>query len=398
MKFLDKILSSIKRTEETAKKEVKNTTPLMEAASDEFSPPLLPVLLKTATPSKGGLYPHEILMLDYADTYKTSNNTFQRFWYSKYSVTDPQSILDSLSERGFIERSGLRSAIEHLKVPEIKEELKLLNAKVSGKKAELIDRLLSVANLNALEQKYSERYYQLTSKGKQELEENQYVIYLHRRGYMSVWEMNKRLANDKVGKSYRDILWGYFNEQCLEEAKNYNFSSYRYTKWNMYNFLMEEQKPQTAFSILCEVAMYDMSLMENNMESFFEYEKNNFNYLMLYQILIKRIVPYKSSFCSLPPGIIGEFEDLQVILNLSDDEFKSAISKQFGEYHIPSPFNVFTNKECVEIVMAEISHNQDYLESIYELAAKRKQDEFWKLAKNLTDDEVETLRQWAELD
>lgn len=102
IKFLDKILSSIKRTEETAKKEVENTTPLMEAASDEFSPPLLPVLLKTATPSKGGLDPHEILMLDYADTYKTSNNTFQRFWYSQYSVTDPQSILDSLSERGFI--------------------------------------------------------------------------------------------------------------------------------------------------------------------------------------------------------------------------------------------------------------------------------------------------------
>ena len=139
--------------------------PLIEIAAEQDGPPPLSVLLKTATPSKQGLYPHEILMLEYAPHFKISNNSFQNFWYWQYSVTDPQSILDSLFERGFTKIGDLRSVLEKLKLSEIKEELKQFNQKVSGKKSELIDRLLEFGDIAVLNQKYSERYYALTSKG-----------------------------------------------------------------------------------------------------------------------------------------------------------------------------------------------------------------------------------------
>lgn len=51
--------------------------------------PSLQDLVATATPSEQGLYPHEILMLNYASTYKTSGNTFQGFWLYEYGVNDP---------------------------------------------------------------------------------------------------------------------------------------------------------------------------------------------------------------------------------------------------------------------------------------------------------------------
>ena len=140
--------SYIPPASEYVKKEVVAKTPLVEITTEVDGPPPLEDLLKRATPSKGGLYPHEILMLDYAHTYKTSDNSFQGFWYYQYSVKDPQSILDSLYERGFIELGDLRSVLERLKLDEIKDELKLVNEKVSGKKAELIDRLLEDASEN----------------------------------------------------------------------------------------------------------------------------------------------------------------------------------------------------------------------------------------------------------
>jgi hypothetical protein len=152
----------------------------------------------TATPSKQGLYPHEIMMLEYAPRFKTVNNTFQGFWYWQYSITEPQAVLDSLYKRGFIEISDLRTTLERLRIPEIKEELKLIQQKMTGKKAELIDRLIEFGDIEGLEKKYIERYYVITSKGEDELNENQYVSYLHRHRYMTCWEMNKRIAQTQA--------------------------------------------------------------------------------------------------------------------------------------------------------------------------------------------------------
>mgnify|MGYP003297784421 FL=1 len=225
-------------------------------------------------PSKQGLYPHEIMMLDYAHTFKISNNTFQNFWYWQYSITEPQKVLDSLYDRGFIRSGELRSALEKLSLAEIKEELKQLNQKVTGKKAELIERLIEFGDNTALNQKYSERYYVLTSKGEEELRENQYVPYLHRCRYMTCWEMNKRIA--KTNYSYRDILWRHFNEQSDLNFRNFNFGLYRNTRLDMYRFLMEENKYKTAFSLLCEVLAYDLSLLSNGDGSLFDFEKSNF--------------------------------------------------------------------------------------------------------------------------
>ena len=112
------------------KKEIISKVP--SVAFEQDGPPSLNSLIEKAIPSKQGLYPHEIMMLEYAPHFKITNNSFQNFWYWQYSVTEPQAILDSLFERGFIEIGDLRTALEKLKLTEIKEELKALNQKVSG--------------------------------------------------------------------------------------------------------------------------------------------------------------------------------------------------------------------------------------------------------------------------
>ncbi len=351
-----------------AQKESKPLAPLLQTTIEQDGPPNLSTLLSTATPSKQGLYPHEIMLLEYAPSFKTSNNTFQHFWYWQYSVKEPQPILDSLCERGFIKMGDLRSAIEKLKLPEIKEELKLINQKVTGKKAELIDRLMENGDIVSLDAKYSERYYVLTPKGEQELKENQYVSYLHRNRHMSVWEMNQRIA--KTHYPYRDILWGYFNEQTGIHFQNFDFGLYRNTILNMYRFLMEENKPRTAFHMLCEVLSFDLSGLGNGDKPLFEWENTNPKlYLMIYESRAEHFFPYEESTLIIPPAVSTWFAEMQVILQLDDKSFRAAILEELSEVH--PPHRIFTNEECADIIMADIKKDSDTLSAIYKKAEKR---------------------------
>ena len=350
------------------KKEVLAKTPLVEISVEQDGPLPLSTLLKTATPSKQGLYPHEIMMLEYAPHFKTTHNNFQNFWYWQYSVTEPQAILDSLFERGFTEVGDLRSALEKLKLPEIKEELKLINQKVTGKKAELIDRLMEFGDLAALGKKYSERYYVLTPKGEQELRDNQYVSYLHRQRHMSVWEMNQRIAQTHY--PYRDILWGYFNEQSGVHFQNYDFGLYRNIRLNMYQFLMEENKPKTAFQMLCQVLSYDLSGLGNSERTLFEWERNDpKHYLMIYESRAEHFFPYESTTLIIPPAVSAWFAEMQTTLDLDDNEYRNAIVIALHEVHPPR--RVFTDEECADIIIADIQNDAETLSAIYAKAEKR---------------------------
>lgn len=350
------------------KKENDVKVPRTNTSAEQSGPPPLSVLLTAATPSKQGLYPHEIMMLEYAPHYKLSNNSFQNFWYWQHSVTDPQSILDSLFERDFIIAGDLRSALEKLKLPEIKEELKQINQKVSGKKAELIDRLLEYGDIAVLNEKYSERYYVLTPKGEQELRENQYVSYLHRHRYMTVWEMNQRIAQTHY--PYRDILWGFFNEQSGIHFRNFDFGLYRNTRLNMYQFLMEENKPKTAFHMLCEVLSFDLSGLGNGEEILFEWEQTDpKQFLSIYESRVAHFFPYEETSLIIPPGISGWFSEMQSVLGMDDIEYREALLRELREVHPPR--RVFTDEECADIIIADIHDDTDTLTAIYKKAEKR---------------------------
>ena len=120
-----------------------NNTPVKitfsrEPPADSPSPDIVPlsVRLKKAVPTMRGLYQHEILMLEYAHTYSTdlSHKHFQGFWYYEYSVEHPGDVVNSLEKIGFIQPGNLRSAIQNQTVLVLKNELRAIGQKVSGKR------------------------------------------------------------------------------------------------------------------------------------------------------------------------------------------------------------------------------------------------------------------------
>lgn len=338
-----------------------------EPPADSPSPDIVPlnVRLKKTVPTMRGLYPHEILMLEYAHTYSTdlSHQHFQGFWYYEYSVEHPGDVVKSLEKRGFIQPGNLRSAIQNQTVPVIKNELRAIGQKVSGKKADLIDRLLSNTSPEELEKKFPVRFYELTESGTQELTENQYVPYLHRHKYMSIWEMNDRLNHKNPHHlGFRDLIWQFFNEESLKHLHEGDMGLYRNTRLDMYEFLFEEKKYEQAFNLLCEVIAYDLSGMDNG-------EFSDIDEKFRLQLMLKYDFPYSQSNAKLPPAIKQWMANLQGRLELSDDALHERLLQQFESISLYR--RIFTNAECVDIVMAELIDDADILDTIYHKAEAR---------------------------
>lgn len=161
---------------------------------------------KTAFPSKNGLYPAEILLLSYCSGYPNPGNGYPGFWWFEYGIRDVGAALRSLESRGFLRWATAKESLDQLRVPQLKEALASFGLPVSGKRAELVERLQGVEEAR-LAPLIPQPKYRLTPLGEQELDENEYVPYMHSaRGKttendrfgptFNLWTVNRQLAGD----------------------------------------------------------------------------------------------------------------------------------------------------------------------------------------------------------
>lgn len=138
---------------------IKVTTEIIPSTPDEVIP--VETRVRTAIKSKSGLYPHEVLILDYAQTFYTDQTSFQGFWWYKYGIRNVEDCLKSLYDRGFLKTGSLQTAIEKENGSALKEVLKTFGLKVSGKKGELVQRLLNEVPHDELNKRFAKRTYEL---------------------------------------------------------------------------------------------------------------------------------------------------------------------------------------------------------------------------------------------
>jgi hypothetical protein len=94
--------------------------------------------LKDAILSSNGLYPHEILVLNYAPSFFSNGNHYQGFWWYRYGVKDVDAVLSSLHKRGFLQIGDMKCTLEQKTVENLKIILRKYNLKLGGKKSDLI--------------------------------------------------------------------------------------------------------------------------------------------------------------------------------------------------------------------------------------------------------------------
>lgn len=319
--------------------------------------------MQNAIASKHGLYPHEVLVLDYASSYYTQGNSFQGFWWYRYGVRDVDKCLHSLLDRGFLKIGDLQSAIEKENATVIKDELKKHGLKVSGRKAELVKLLMAEVSHEELNSHFTKRTYQLTEFGKQALEEEGYVPYIHRHTLedMDIWSLN-RIIHEPPYMPYRDKIWGYLNKRSIEHFAARDFGLYRNCRYCMSTFLIEEKKIKDALCMLSEVVFYDLSGLGNGYDPRF------------LDIYAQYFSPYKDSTVTMAPGITNAITNCQNELDFSDEELKSAMLERMNR--LSAPFHLFTPEECVDIVLMESREDTEALTKMYAKAKRRFKQRF----------------------
>lgn len=162
---------------------------------------------KTAVPSRRGLYPAQILLLEYCSygKYPEPKNGYPGFWWFEYGIRDVGAALKDLEISGFIELGSLSDSVGSLRVQELKDILSSHGERITGKKDVLVERAQKVATNEELSSAGVVAKYRLTDIGKMELEENAYVPYMHKHPYkttedsrfgmtFNVWSINKILG------------------------------------------------------------------------------------------------------------------------------------------------------------------------------------------------------------
>lgn len=305
-----------------------------------------------------GLYPHEILVLSYAPKFCDRGNQFQGFWWYKYGIRNVQEILVSLADRGYIQRGSISDAIRMEKLPDMKEELRKRGLKISGKKEDLIDRLTENVSEEELSAVFAKRPYVLTAVGEKILKKYEWIPFIHHHDIenLDIWDLTEMMQVSPDMK-YRDRIWGYLNQRGLEHTKNGDFGMYRNCRLTMSEFVAAENKPKTAFRLLCEVVAYDLSGLSNE----------RWNDPL--SIRASFYFPYERSTAVMVPGITDKLKKYSDDFGWTEDKLRGHLVEEIGCNQLP--FQLFNSEECADIVISEIHKDKEKLKRIYTTAEKR---------------------------
>lgn len=261
---------------------------------------------------------------------------YQAYFKYKYFIKNTKNLHMEFIKQGFLIEldieNNIHIVLNMMTIVELKELLKIKGLKVSGKKADLVERLLAInINKNEISKKYP--VYTLSEKAKKYLEKYDYLYKLHQSTYNIeleeyIYNKNELEKTWKINKvRFNDVLWTIFNKRILKYSANGDYGFLSNNFLNMYELTKSEGK--TNLQLLCNALYIDLSGMGNNNTV------DNIN-IMLYPIA---------------PGISKELKKYKL-----EDLIKS-----FKKVQIKLPFTYFNLNQMINIVI------DDYTDSIHDI-------------------------------
>ena len=329
----------------------KGSTPDRDAASHSTG---LTGFNSTLYRNAAGLYPQEVLVIQTVPIYRycVGEDNHKDYWWQNYGVHIDKT-LRHLCEKDFLAVGSLEDSLGLYKLPDLKAVLSKYDLKVSGKKDDLIVRLVENVPEAELRRLFPRCPYIVTDAGREAVKEDDYVFYMFRHTIqgLSLYDLNRQLKG-KTSR-YRDVIWGHYNKRSLELAKEKEWGLYANNRIEMSRFLCEEDKYAEAVTLIVEACCYELCV-----------NPSAFDYI---EYLGQNWFPYDKSI--ITAGHASMLKDFQMKMDMSDDEYNRFITTLVKK--TSAPFNVFTASECVDIIISELNDDKPKLRSIYDKAKKR---------------------------
>lgn len=168
------------------------------------------------------------------------NNEYSRYFEFECGITNPRKYHKDLIKTGYLQPSPTKDVISSLKVTELKEICDSLGISKSGKKLDLINRIIAFCPAEQIYSFAEEQLYSLSEKGSTFVREHEDYIQLHKHKNWGIGldEYINFKQSLPFNGSFRDISWGIFNKRIIAYAKEYGLLRNNYL--NM-SYLMKEE-------------------------------------------------------------------------------------------------------------------------------------------------------------
>ena len=205
----------------------------------------------------------EILFLHYCDGHSIKPFQIAGYWVHDYEL-DLNQVLQKLFRSGYLAFSDIPFALSKTVVPELKSILSSHNLKVSGKKSELVARILDSVPVQDL-WSYNNTHLQLTEEGQRLVQENAYLFFFCKAPVKYSIPIEEAAFEHSL---YPDLPAPALARQILtrqlkERQDHKDWGLYRNALSEIAFTYQKEQNDQQAFPLLLQVYLLDALGFEN---------------------------------------------------------------------------------------------------------------------------------------
>lgn len=304
-------------------------------------------------PDKHGLYPQELLLLYYAPRYETDSDSFPSFWKYNYDIENVKSYLENLVNRGFLKKEmNLQMNLDDLKVVDLKNLLKENSLPVTGKKDDLIKRIIEQVSLDSLRDDCKRLRFLRTETGEKALEEAPYIEYLDRNNLrdVSISEMSK-YVHLMPRVDFRKGILEILTEKIKKFAAAGDYGLCRNSKLCLFEFYYLEKQYKDAYYTLLDVIFIDINDFLGN-----GFDKSSMQFSLDFF--------FDSEHPKIVEFAFARMAELQTFLNISDEQLSKDMKEHWFEFQIP--YHILSVDDCVAIYFAEKTHDSEKMKAIYD--------------------------------
>ena len=355
----------LEKEEPNKKREIQNKT-------NNQPKKVVPKKVTKAEAIGRSLSPLQILVLSYSPSFIIGQTDYAAFWEKKYGVENMNVILGQLEKEKLIEPGSVESAVKMASGSDLKAALKQNGLPVSGKKEVLAERLIQNVSTEILEHLFPHKPYTLTSMGKEIVNNNSHVRYIHDHPYadLDIWSMHDLMqtalknGHDPKQYSYRDAIWGYMVKKSFDSFTEADFGEHRFIEMNMYRFLVEEKRWKTAVGHLASVLYCDLNCAE-----YLNFKNMDDSDLIMFKLYSVAEIAFDTKYPHIVPAAYGWIDQTMSGLNMNPEEFEKRLLLEM-ERISTFPMEYIGKTACVEIVMNSYRGNTSKVSEIYRKAER----------------------------
>lgn len=170
----------------------------------------------------------EILFLYYINGKNTEKLNIAGHWTHKYHL-DYQKVLTVLFQYRYLTFGNICSTLSTYTVKDIKEFLKKYGLPISGKKQDLIDRIVDNCPETKIIQAFPNKVFKLTPTGQMIIDSYECIIYFHKRSnyFNTPIDFVKRLHEQNPNLTTFELAMHIFESECNKHLSEKNYGLYR---------------------------------------------------------------------------------------------------------------------------------------------------------------------------